>query len=299
MKYLVAVSGGIDSVVLLDVMIRSWKNAEGTRRKPSFSGGQSPPIIVAHFDHGIRPGPDSAADARFVEALAAKYGLKFTSTREELGKDASEELARSRRYTFLRSEARRYRAKIVTAHHAGDAVETVALNLSRGTGWRGLAVLDTPDISRPLLPYSKQQIREYALKRRLEWVEDSTNSSTAYLRNRLRRRIAAGVPMSDQQQILALRKEQLSLKKAIDEEVARLLNKQGDGYSRYFFSCIDPLAATELLQGVARQMLGHSLPRPQLSRALIAIKTARPGAVFPFGSAQLVINQRGFTVKTP
>src|SRR5690606_16183672 len=109
MKYLVAVSGGIDSVVLLDKLA-----SEGTHE-----------LVVAHFDHGIRK--ESFLDAQFVERLSKKYGVPFETRREELGKYASEELARERRYAFLREMAAKHDATIVTAHHMNDIAETIAI----------------------------------------------------------------------------------------------------------------------------------------------------------------------------
>ena len=91
MAYLVAVSGGVDSVVLLDVM----------------AAQAAEPLIVAHVDHGIR-GEASAADARFVAALAAHYGLPFVSTQLKLGPNASEAAAREARYDFLLDAAAQY-----------------------------------------------------------------------------------------------------------------------------------------------------------------------------------------------
>ena len=170
MRYVLAISGGVDSVVLLDVMSRTEKD-----------------IVVAHFDHGIRQ--DSAADARFVEALAAKYRAQYIGQREELGADASEEQARERRYAFLNDIAADFGGTVATAHHQDDIVETVALNLRRGARWRGLAGMSDSRILRPLSSWTKQQVYEYAAKHRLEWCEDETNSSEKYTRNILRRRI--------------------------------------------------------------------------------------------------------------
>ena len=282
-RYLVAVSGGIDSVVLLDMLARQGKHE----------------LIVAHFDHGIRP--DSAADARFVEALTKTYRLPYVQRREELGEHASEDYARERRYAFLKAEAKKHDAQLVTAHHGGDAIETVALNIQRGTGWRGLAVLDSLDISRPLLGFSKEQLYKYALKRRLEWVEDSTNASDAYARNRLRRRIARLLSETDKEAILELRRQQVETKDAIDTEVMKVLLPQGTQYSRYFFITIPTVAATELLRAIAIETTGHSLPRPQLQRALLMIKTARAGTLFAFGSTWIVFGVKTFSipVKTP
>jgi tRNA(Ile)-lysidine synthase len=277
-RYLLAISGGIDSVVLLDMLVAD--------------GGHE--LVVAHFDHGIRD--DSAADARFVEQLAKKYGLPFVTKREELGKKASEELARNRRYAFLREEAKKHHAQLVTAHHADDVIETVAINILRGTGWRGLAVLDAPDITRPLLHFSKQDIREYARVKRLEWVEDSTNNETQYLRNRIRRAVTSLLPVENKQSLLRLWQKQLVIKNSIERETNMLV--RGAEHSRYFFTQIDPLVATELLRMIVASE-GVSVTRPQLERVLLAIKVARPGSSQDISEGVIItFTQRSFVVKT-
>ena len=88
-KYVVAVSGGVDSMVLLDLLLKSTKRYE---------------LIVAHFDHGIRE--DSPADLKFVEALAKSHKLQFVIQRANLGSGVSEEVARTARYTFLNQVAK-------------------------------------------------------------------------------------------------------------------------------------------------------------------------------------------------
>lgn len=280
MKYLVAVSGGIDSVVLLHKLVTA--------------GGHE--LTVAHFDHGIRE--DSADDARFVEGLAAHYDLPFTMRREELGKGAGEERARERRYAFLRQAASERGARLVTAHHADDVVETIAINLQRGTGWRGLAVLDADDITRPLLTKTKQELRDYALKERLEWVEDSTNGGDTYLRNRLRRKLTASLPYADKRSLLNAWQRQLRLKREIDEEVAAIAKAHMQ--SRYFLTHIGQAEACELLRFIIREQSGVGIIRPQAERALIAIKTARPRASFDVtGGVTLEFTDRTFVVKTP
>jgi len=281
MKYLVAVSGGVDSVVLLDMLA-----GEGEHE-----------LIVAHFDHGIRE--DSAADARFVEALAKHYNLEFVGTREELGQGASEELARTRRYEFLRNEAKKRGATIATAHHADDIIETIAINISRGTGWRGVAVLDSPAIYRPLLSLTKESIRTYARSKRLEWVEDSTNAETKYLRNRIRRLIAEKLSDEQRDTILAVWKRQIGLKAQIDLETLTFVESDGE-YSRYFFAQIDDGVASELLRAFVLVRGGESPTRPQAARALIAIKTAKPHSVYELGArTNLRFTARTFIVETP
>lgn len=276
-NYIVAVSGGIDSVCLLH-MLSSTKHR----------------LVVAHVDHGIR-GEESSADARFVEGLARSYHVPFVMTQLHLGKGTSEEKARSLRYAFLQEQANTYRAKIVTAHHKNDLIETVAINCERGTGWRGLAVFDGEAVERPLVGLPKAALYAYALRHRLEWVEDATNQTDVYLRNRIRHRAHRQLTPAQEDEVLRLRAEQLQLKRDIARESARLL--AGHAGSRHFFTQIDTAVAIELL-GTQIEGAGAQRPtRPQLVRAVHAIKTAQPGSVFQLGSGvELHFTSRKFTV---
>lgn len=281
MKYLLAVSGGVDSVVMLDMLARR----------------EAQSLTVAHFDHGIRT--DSAADARFVKALAARYNVPFVSKREELGPRASEDYARKQRYIFLRDEAQKIGATIMTAHHADDVIETIAINIKRGTGWRGVAALDAVDITRPLLDMRKKEIRAYALRKRLEWVEDSTNASTMYLRNRVRQRLASNLSPRHKKRLLDLWKEQRILKSAIETEVAQYMHFDTP-YDRYFFITIEPAMAIEILRTIITTISQKSPTRPQTERALLAIKTARAGTTFELGDGiKLYFTTDKFVVQTP
>lgn len=276
MKYLVAVSGGVDSVVLLDMMSRGDDE-----------------LIVAHVDHGIR-GEESAADARFVEALAAKYGLLFVSTKLKLGADASEAEAREARYKFLFEIASKNDATIVAAHHLDDLVETIAINLERGTGWRGLAVLSRTGIQRPLLDKTKRELINYALEHKLEWVEDHTNVSDGYQRNRIRKRISTDFKDSDE--LKRLRDQQIALRDEIDAATNETLG--ANEASRYFFSTIEVALAVELLGAQIFNQAGVRPVRPQLERALLAIKTARSGSAYQVGEGvELHFTTRTFSVK--
>lgn len=263
MKYLVAVSGGVDSVVLLHMLVATAKHE----------------LIVAHFDHGIRT--DSVDDAQFVEGLARQYGLPYYSQREELGPLASEDEARRRRYAFLVTLANKHDATIVTAHHADDIVETIAINLHRGTGWRGLAVMGNANIVRPLEKMTKEDIYGYALRYRLEWVEDSTNRSTQYLRNRVRI-LTPHLSTEAKHSVLKLWAEQQKLKHTIDAELDNLLDDQRV-YSRYFFIVIANEVAIELLRHVVLRAGGRALLREQLERGIVAVKTMAPGTVVQLG----------------
>lgn len=281
MKYIVAVSGGVDSVALLHMLARAREHE----------------LIVAHFDHGVRS--DSAADARFVQALATSYSLPCVVRREELGRNVSEDIARTRRYAFLRSVAKKHNAIIVTAHHADDIIESIAINIFRGTGWRGLAVMDSPGIIRPLLTMTKQAIRTYALNKRLEWVEDSTNAETVYLRNRMRRTISKQLSISKKRRLRDVWRRQLVIKQAIDDEVRSYLSPSYE-YARYTFITVERAVAVELLRAAIVAVTGEGLTRPQLERALLAIKTAQPGAKYEAGNGvTLRFSRRTFIVQTP
>lgn len=271
--YIIAVSGGVDSVVLLD-MLSKQADLE---------------LVVAHFDHGIRA--NSAQDAIFVADLAKKYNLLFETKREELGPNASEDAARNRRYEFLRDLAKQYNARLVTAHHADDVIETIVINLLRGTGWRGLAVLDS-DVIRPLTDMTKSEILDYAREHELSWREDSTNAEDLYLRNRIRRKLA-GMDDDTKRQLLGLWAEQKSIKRLIDNEV-KLLVGDGPTYNRYFFINVDFSTGMECL----RYVVNARLTRPQLAKALHAIKTALPNKTYHAGGGvEINFTSRNFTIK--
>lgn len=279
MRYLVAVSGGIDSMVLLHQLVTQGQHE----------------LIVAHFDHGIRD--DSAADARFVAAAARAYGLECVTERAELGAGASEDIARQYRYGFLERVADARGAIIVTAHHADDVIETIALNIARGTGWRGLSVLDRSAVLRPLLLLTKQQIRDYALTHRLEWVEDSTNAETMYARNRMRRLVAAYLSADQFHGLLAAWQRQRHIRRAVDHELTKWIQPTPE-YARYLFIMIDDMTAYELLRAVVVWAGGASPLRPQSERALIAIKTAQPGTVHELGGGtRLRFTKQSFIVE--
>lgn len=272
-----AISGGVDSVVLLDMLAKT-KHA----------------VIVAHVDHGIRD--DSADDARFVRQLAKKYGYAYEEVQLHLGTEASEEKAREARYAFLYRLAKKHKADIITAHHGDDLAETVAINLHRGTGWRGLAVLAREGIERPLLAYSKQDLYGYAMKHGLEWVEDKTNRDKRYLRNRIRAQLMVKMPSAARQQLKALRDRQVALSKEVAAEEQALLGHTDS--LRHLLTQVDHAAAADMLGTIIAQTTGMRPTRPQLERALIAVKTAKPGTLYQVGSgACLRFESRVFSVE--
>lgn len=260
MTYVLAISGGVDSMVLLDMMARSTPHGD---------------LIVAHFDHGIRK--ESADDAQFVANAAKRYGIRFETKREELGPDTSEEQARHRRYAFLFNVAANEKGTVVTAHHLDDLVETIVINVTRGTGWRGLAPFNQ-DILRPFLDVEKRDLVAYATKHAVSWRDDATNATDAYLRNRLRKKTVA-LPLDTKRQLLALYVQQKYVRHEIEQESQRLIG-DGPGFRRHFFTQAPPDVALECLRCATQ----GKLTRPQLRRALHAIKSAKSGAAFHAGN---------------
>jgi tRNA(Ile)-lysidine synthase len=202
---LVAVSGGLDSIVLLHVLAQlarshKWK------------------LTVAHFNHQLR-GKSSDADERLVRATAKKFKLPFASGAGEVkafsrAHGISLEMAgRKLRHEFLATSARRKKIKtIALAHHADDQVELFFLRLLRGAGseglagmkWRGASPADARvQLVRPLLDVAKSELRAYAKDSGTRYREDATNAQLDVRRNRIRREL---VPLLEKAYQPALRR---------------------------------------------------------------------------------------------
>ena len=179
-RVIVAVSGGADSVCLLDIL-NSLKDV------------MSVELVVAHFDHGLRPDEDEY-ETDFVKSLAASFDCKFVTKKAGLslkpGNASLEEKARDVRYRFLNEVKEQFSAqKIATGHNLNDQAETVLMRLLRGSGPSGLSgippVRDTL-IIRPLIEVTRSEIESYLSKRGLSHITDSSNSETKHLRNEIR-----------------------------------------------------------------------------------------------------------------
>lgn len=178
-KLLLAVSGGIDSMVLLDLIHKLRLD-----------------LAVAHCNFNLR-GQESDADQSFVEKYCKERNITFhtqlfdTAQYAEKYKTSIQIAARELRYNWFFELKNIYNYDyILTAHHLDDSVETFLINLTRGTGLEGLVgITDNKDIIRPLLIFSRQEIELYAQQFNLEWREDKTNASDKYLRNKIRHHI--------------------------------------------------------------------------------------------------------------
>ncbi len=263
-RYVVAVSGGVDSMVLLDLL----------RHMPDLE------LIVAHFDHGIRT--DSAEDMRLVQHIADSYGLQFVSDEGKLGPQASEAMARQARYDFLeRARANHHADAIITAHHQDDWLETAILNILRGTGRKGLTSLaDRPHIQRPLLHISKQELIAYAHSHGLTWHEDSTNADDKYLRNYIRHNILPQFDVTATAQLVEVLEESRQTNRALDAELGTILGTMSDGATldRRAFASLPHDIAKELLATWLRDQGIADFDHKTLERVVVAAKTKSAGA---------------------
>jgi tRNA(Ile)-lysidine synthase len=176
-KLLLAISGGLDSVVLTHLCYQLDLN-----------------IALAHCNFNLR-GHESDGDEDFVLQFAEKLDLEVfiesfdTKAYADTHKLSIQMAARQLRYDWFEELAEQLKFDyILTAHHADDNLETFLINFTRGTGLDGLTGI--PEINdsvvRPLLPFSRQDIETYAKQNKLKWRDDSSNASTKYLRNKLR-----------------------------------------------------------------------------------------------------------------
>ncbi len=178
-RVVAAVSGGADSVCLLDVLAR-------ISHEMGFA------LVVAHFDHGLRPGEDES-ETLFVGGLARELGLPFETEKAHglRGMAGSlEERARDARYAFLeRVRAKHGAEHIALGHTLDDQAETVLMRLLRGSGPSGLAGIPpvrAPGIIRPLIRIRRAEIEAYLRGRGLSWRIDPSNLRNCHLRNRIR-----------------------------------------------------------------------------------------------------------------
>ncbi len=244
-KVVVACSGGKDSIALLFCLCR-------LRQELSLT------LFAAHFNHGLR-GEESDRDERFVTAFCEKEGVPLFLGREDVYALAKEKklsletAAREARYRFLFSVSKDA-DWIVTAHTASDQAETVLFHLLRGTGIKGLrGIWETRGkLFRPILSVTEQEVREYLDVYAVPYVEDSTNASEAYTRNRIRRRVLP---------------ELKALNPAFEESVLRLAASAAED-EEYLSSLAGEGLQKALLDGRLQKDVMLTLPLPVRKRVL-------------------------------
>jgi tRNA(Ile)-lysidine synthase len=263
--YVVAASGGVDSMALLHALHCMAGDV-----------GFELSLVVAHFEHGIRE--DSLQDHELVQATARAYGLPYIYERGFLGRGASEAQAREARYAFLRRvRAGQGADAIITAHHQDDVLETAVINMVRGTGSRGLSSLRTAgDVVRPLLGITKDELRAYAQQRQLVWREDSTNEDERYLRNYIRRQLMPKLTPAQRTQLLGHVLHAAAVNGQIETLLAPHIAEAQ--IERLWFAQLPHAVAKEAMAAWLRTH-GASFDRKTIERLVVFAKTALPGKV--------------------
>lgn len=289
----VAVSGGPDSLGLLHLF-----------KEKGFKH-----IIVAHLDHQIRE--DSWRDAELVRKTAAFYNftfeLKQVPIKKSVGKSKEnlEAAGRDERYAFFRQLKKKYKAKyIVTAHHADDQVETVLLNILRGTGLDGLGGMKTVegDLWRPLLNCSKKDLETYCKKHRLKFVRESTNNDLAYRRNFLRMKV---VPLFKKLNPNFLRTMENNIRiwnsaaeylQRESEKTLKSLRLKQHRYDLKKFLHLDEALQGFVIRGIFEEVHGHkkNLQQSHLDQILKILRTNVSGKKKEFGAGKMLMKQKTF-----
>ena len=233
-----AISGGADSVALLFGMYLLKEKLDIR-------------LSAAHFNHGLR-GEESDADEAFVRQFCSRYDIPLYcgATQVKAGKKGLEAAARDARYAFLKSLP----GKIATAHTADDNAETVLMHMVRGTGLKGLGgIAPVADkLIRPLLGATRQDVLDFIAEYNLTYVNDSSNDTDDFLRNRLRHNV---IPQLKQENprlaqnlsamALRLRLDEQALSQPAENDVGKLKNMDPARRSRALAAFLESCGVPE------------------------------------------------------
>lgn len=195
----IAVSGGLDSMVLAHLLLKLEYN-----------------ISVLHCNFTLR-GEDSNQDQQFVSHFSSQHQVPFYSVKFDTkafaddNKVSIQMAARQLRYRWFSEQAHQRKIDyVLTAHHADDNAETFLINMSRGSGVDGLVGIPAlnGNIVRPLLPFSRAELEDYANQHSVQWREDSSNASDNYLRNKIRHHVLPALKNIDSDFLKSMQKSQ-------------------------------------------------------------------------------------------
>jgi tRNA(Ile)-lysidine synthase len=239
-KVLAGVSGGADSIALLHIL--HW-----------FSRIQNYSLVVAHINHMAR-GKDSDADADFVESVAEKLKLPFYLKKIDVGverhqlKTSFQDAARKIRYQFFEETLLSIGAnKVALGHSADDQIETILMNILRGTGLKGLTGIPQVrgNIIRPFLEIHRKNLEIYLEENDISFRNDSSNSDKKYLRNRIRHELIPHLETYNPgikkclQEMSGIAREEDSLLSQMIRDVYKKKSRSLDGNEKTIFWEID------------------------------------------------------------
>lgn len=245
-NYILALSGGIDSMVLADMLLQA---------KAEF--------VLAHCNFHLR-GEESDGDEQFVRDFAERNGLTLYVKQFDTMSYAKEHgvsiemAARDLRYAWF-EELRQQLGydKIAVAHHADDQLETFFINLLRGAGIRGLKGMQpvNGNIIRPLLDKSREEIHQYAIENGIKWREDHTNAETQFLRNKIRHELLPVIDSISKEgrasilkSISHLASENELYRELVDEKLFQIVKKDGEVQKTSHLSPLTPQLLFEWLR---------------------------------------------------
>ena len=227
-KIVLGLSGGPDSVFLFHFLKKLHNENKIT-------------LIAAHLDHGWRK--ESEKDAKFCEQLCKQHGIEFISEHtnnlclNSKFNGSKEEMGRNLRRIFLENILKDQNANLIAlAHHLQDQQETFFWRIIRGCSLTGLTCMKQIDLPylRPLLNINKQEILDYLHKNKIEYLQDETNSSEAYLRNRIRKYVLPAMQKSDSRfdskfksTLQHLQEEEIFLKNLTEEAFQKVFAEHG------------------------------------------------------------------------
>lgn len=258
----ITVSGGIDSMVLLDLVRR-------------IKASDRPQPTVFHFNHKLR-GQESDHDALFVKKVCRDWKIPFVLGEASAWKEKNnlQERAREMRYRFFREEAgRRGIQKIATAHQADDQAETFLIRWIQGAGLKGLAgipIIRDPFV-RPLLFITRDEIVDYARKFEVPYREDSSNRENKYLRNKVRKILSE---LRELNPNLAVRSAVNSVLLRADQEYLEGLKI--DGVNVGAFIKLPPSLRYRLLQRMYEEVAGLPLSGEFVLKIDLLVRDSKP-----------------------
>lgn len=287
-KLLLAVSGGVDSMVMLDLTIKAELN-----------------FAVAHINHKMRD-IASEKDAHLVKNICIQYGInyhQYNFSDEQKTKGNFQENARNIRYNWMNELClKNGYSNILTAHHSSDSVETFFINLMRGTGLNGLTGIPSinGNIMRPMLQFNKAEISQYALEYNIEYRFDSSNADNKYRRNLIRNewlpflsKTGLEVEKKVTQTISNLSRDRFLLEQLISREIEKIVAVNDKGYQTFDISNYNPDN-----HDFIRQILYHHLRAYNFSfDNIIKCLSAETGSIFSSNTHELLKDRNNLILR--